>query len=328
MPQRDRPKSSPTSQPSDDFERIAGIGPALERRLHDAGILTYQDLAGHTPEEIAAVLTGVTGISPERIASQDWIGQAHQLAEPSPLPEPSEPSQRYASFHIELLLDPDLGVRRTKVHDHQRDTDDTWPGWDEDRLLTLLRDRVPINAARQPKESANLQPATAPANLQPATAPASRPPPATPPTSLPPSFLRIEEFTPIRDGERGYIRSPDEPTSVRLSLRINPTDMPHAATFDFTADIAARSKLGDNQRLPLGTTHGAIRVNEPVSVELIGPPLPLGLYRLIATVTVYPADHTPQAQPLYRRGASGDLMQIADAPIQTAPAGDLTSSNS
>jgi hypothetical protein len=306
-------------RPGDDFRKIAGIGPALERRLHDAGILTYQDLAGHTPEEIAAALADVAGVSPERIIRQEWIGQARQLAGPPPLPEASEPSQHYASFHVELLLAPDLGVRRTKVHDYQTDTDDTWPGWDEHRLLTPLRDRIPIAGPRQPIESADLQPAT------PSTNP---PPPAPPPTTLPPSFLRIEELTPIRNGRRDYIRRPDEPTSVRLSLCTNPTDIPHAATFDFTAEIAARSKLGDNQRLPLGTTHGAIRVNEPLSVELTGPPLPPGLYRLVATVTIYAAGHTAKAQPLYSRGASGDLIHVADAPTQTAPAGNPSSLNS
>ncbi len=301
MPQRDRPKSNHAGQPGDDFRRIAGIGPALERRLHDAGILTYQDLAGRTPEEIAAALADLTGVSPERIASQDWIGQARKLV--GPPPEAAEPSQRYASFHVELLLDPDLGVRRTKVHHHQTDTDDTWPGWDEDRLLTLLRDRIPPTAAQQPTDAADLQP------------------PATPSIDLPPPSLRIKELTPIRDGQRGDIRRPDEPTSVRLTLRAEPTDTPHAATVDFTADIAARSKLGDNQRWPLGTMYGAIRVNDPLSVELTGPPLRPGLYRLVATVAVYPADHADDAQPLYRRDASGDLIQVANAPTQPAPAG-------
>jgi hypothetical protein len=317
MPQRDRPKSNHAGQPGDDFRRIAGIGPALERRLHDAGILTYQDLAARSPEEIAAALADVTGVSPERIASQDWIGQARQLA--GPPPEGAEPSQRYASFHVELLLDPDLGVRRTKVHHYQTDTDDTWPGWDEDRLLTLLRDRIAPTAARQPTDAADLQPPAPPST--------SQPPAATPSTDLPPPSLRIEELTPIRDGQRGDIRRPDEPISVRLTLRVEPTDTPHAATVDFTADIAARSKLGDNQRWPLGTTHGTVRVNDPLSVELTGPPLRPGLYRLVATVAVYPADHAPEAQPLDRRDASGDLIQVANAPTQPAPAGDVTSSN-
>jgi Helix-hairpin-helix domain len=314
MARHDRPESDHAGEPGDEFQKIAGIGSALARRLHDAGILTYNDLAERTPEEIAAILTDMGRVSVERIASQDWIGQARRLA--GAQPEPSDPGQRYASFHIEVLLDAD-SVRRTKVHDHQTDTDDTWAGWDEDRLLTLLRDRLPTAAARQPTDAPDLQP----------PAPTDEPPPATVPTaslpqpaSLPPSALLIEELTPIRDGRRGYLRRPDEATAVRLTLRINSTAGPRAATFDFSADVAARSKLGDNQRRSLGTVDGAIRGNEPVSVELTGEPLPPGLYRLVATVTIYPAGHTREAQPLSSRSATGDLVHVADAPTETAPA--------
>jgi Helix-hairpin-helix domain len=308
MPRHDRPTSNPTGQPGDDLRRITGIGPALERRLNEAGILTYQDLAERTPEDIAAALAEATGVSPQRIASQDWIGQARRLV--GPPPQAAEPSQRYASFHVELLLDPDLGVRRTKIHDYQTDTDDTWPGWDEDRLLALLRDRVPVAAAREPTVAADLQPPTLPS--------ASQPPAAAPSLSLPPPALRIEELT-IREGRRGGIRRSDEPTSVQLTLRAVPGDTPPAAV-DFTADVAARGKLGHDQPWPVGTTHGTIRGDDPLSVELTGPPLPPGLYRLVAAVAVYSADHPPEAQPLYSRDVSGDLIQVTDAPTQATPA--------
>jgi len=299
MPQRDRPRSRQAGKPGDDFEKIAGIGPALAQRLHKARILTYEDLAGRTPDEIAAILSDVAGVSPQRIANQDWTGQARQLA--GTLREESEPSQHYASFHIELLLDADNRVRRTKVHHHQADTVDTWPGWDEDRLLGLVRDRVPLNVAPQPTDAADFQP----------------------PVPSAPFFLRIEELAPIRDGQAGYVRDPHEATSVRLTLRVKPTDEPHPATVDFAADIAAR-KLGGYHLWQLGARDGTLRIDDPVSVELTGPPLPPGLYRLVVTVVLYAAGHAPEAQPLYSRGASGDLMQVAEeAPIQTAPAGDL-----
>jgi hypothetical protein len=310
MPRRDHPKSNHAVQPHDDFRRISGIGPTLARGLYEAGILTYKDLAGRTPEEIAAVLTHMARVSSQRIDREDWRGQARQLAES--LLQPSEPSQHYASFHIELLLNPDNSVRRTKVHHHQTDTDDAWAGTDEDRLLTFLRDRVPPAAARQPTQAADLQPIT------PTT---SKPPADTPTASLSPSFLRVEELTPVRGDESSFLRRADEQTSVQLTLRINPTDNLRTATFDFTADIAAHSKLGDNQRWSLDTTHGAIRGNESLSLEVTGPPLPLGLYRLVATVAVYPADHTPEVQPLYRRTVPGDLIQVTEAPIQATPAG-------
>jgi predicted flap endonuclease-1-like 5' DNA nuclease len=77
MPRRDDPKSNRTAKSGDDFQNIAGIGPVLAQRLWNAGILTYDDLARRTPAEIATMLADVAGISAERIASQNWVADAH-----------------------------------------------------------------------------------------------------------------------------------------------------------------------------------------------------------------------------------------------------------
>jgi hypothetical protein len=87
--------------------------------------------------------------------------------------------------------------------------------------------------------------------------------------------------------------------------------MPEAANLDFTADVTASSVLGDSQRWPLGTVQGAVRVDEPLSVELTGGPLPRGLYRPEATVLIYPTKHAPDSEPLQGRQASGALIQVA-----------------
>jgi hypothetical protein len=123
----------------------------------------------------------------------------------------------------------------------------------------------------------------------------------------------------MRGGQRSHILSPNEPSSVRLIMRINPTGAPSHDTFDFSASIVAR-KFGGHDRSPLGTTHGVMGASDPVSVEVTGPALPADLYRLVVTVDIYPADHSPEEPPLYRKRASGDLMQVADAPLGSAPA--------
>ena len=64
----------------DDFTRIVGIGRALDRRLHDAGVARYADLAALEPEGIAGKLAESVAMSPRRIRTQDWIGQAVRLA--------------------------------------------------------------------------------------------------------------------------------------------------------------------------------------------------------------------------------------------------------
>jgi hypothetical protein len=343
MPPRGPRTSPPAGRAGDDFQQIQGIGAALDRRLHDAGILTYQDLAALTPEQIAASLSGVAGLSPTRIASQDWTGQAGRLAGPAAPPLPSEPDQRYASFHVEFLLDVDDSVRRTKVHHHQSGTDAAWAGWDEGRLLALLRDHIPHMSSQLPAEAADVPSSAAPTAAEPETAARSgaqlgeavssgdQPDRAVPsgdqpdrvipsrdgpeaadlPVGLPSSALRVDYLGLTREGQRSRSWAPGEPTSVGFTLRVSRTGMPEAANLDFTADVTASSVLGDNRRWPLGTVQGAVQVDEPLSVELTGEPLPRGLYRPEATVLIYPTKHASDSEPLQGRRASGALIQVA-----------------
>ena len=273
MTQRGDPKSSSTGRSGDDFRKIDGVGRRFEQRLWDAGIFTYRDLAQRTPEEIAAVLAPMAGISPERIASQ-----ARELAG-SP-PEASVPRQHYAAFHVEFLLESDNSVRRTKVHQHQTDARDAWSGWDEERLLSFLRDRIPLPAAATPADAPGVEPAHAQTasgsgRLQEPAGPAPAGQVSAPaPDWLPSLSLSIEELAPIRDGQRSSVLSPNEPRSVRLTMRLDPIDTPIHDTFDFSATIVARRFAG-HDRLLLGTTHGALRARDPVSAEVTGRPCPL-----------------------------------------------------
>jgi hypothetical protein len=343
VPPRGPRTSTPAGQAGDDFQQIQGIGAAIDRRLHDAGILTYRDLAALTPEQIAASLAGVAGLPATRIASQDWAGQAGRLAGSAAPPLPSEPDQRYASFHVEFLLDVDDSVRRTKVHHHQSGTDAAWAGWDEGRLLALLRDHIPHMSSQLPAEAADVPSSAAPTAAEPETAARSgaqlgeavssgdQPDRAVPsgdqpdrvipsrdgpeaadlPVGLPSSALRVDYLGLTREGQRSRSWAPGEPTSVGFILRVSRTGMPEAANLDFTADVTASSVLGDNRRWPLGTVQGAVQVDEPLSVELTGEPLPRGLYRPEATVLIYPTKHASDSEPLQGRRASGALIQVA-----------------
>ncbi len=315
MTQSGDPQSSSTGPSGDDFRKIGGIGRTLERRLWDAGILTYSDLGQRTPEEIAAILPSTAGISAERIASQDWTGQARELAEHPP--EASVPRQHYAAFYFEFLLESDNSVRGTRAHHHQTDAREAWAGWDEEKLLAFLRDRIPLSAAATPGAAIPADaPAPEPGNAEPASA-GQLPAPA--PGWLPSWSLTIEELAPIRDGQPSHTLPSGEPRSVRLTMRINPAGTPIDDSFDFSATIAAR-RFGGHDRLPLGITHGTVRAGDPVSVEVTGPALSADLYRLVATVGIYPADHSPDEPPLYQKRASGDLMRVADVPLGSAPA--------
>ena len=55
-------------------EGIDGIGPVIERKLHEAGITTFRQIALWTPDEVEQFgdLLNFKG----RIEREDWIGQA------------------------------------------------------------------------------------------------------------------------------------------------------------------------------------------------------------------------------------------------------------
>lgn len=68
---------------NDDFTKIKGIGARYAEALIAAGITHYAQLAGQTPEALAALLLAhAPNISARQIASKDWIGQAARLARP------------------------------------------------------------------------------------------------------------------------------------------------------------------------------------------------------------------------------------------------------
>jgi hypothetical protein len=144
--------------------------------------------------------------------------------------------------------------------------------------------------------------------------PVSRPSPSAPAPERPLSWsLRVEELAPVRGDQRSYTREPGEPSSARLTMRIDPASTLSHDTFDYSATITART-WGGHDRSSLGTERGTIRASDPISVTAPGTALPVGLYKLVATVEIYPHNHSPKEPALYRQSVSGDLMRVADPP--------------
>ena len=66
----------------DDLKAIFGVGPALERKLLDAGVKSYRQIASWTASEIAEIEDAVmSGRFSGRIQREDWVGQAKALHE-------------------------------------------------------------------------------------------------------------------------------------------------------------------------------------------------------------------------------------------------------
>ncbi len=295
MRERDR-ELDKRPPPADDLQKINGIGPVVAQRLGAADITSYPELAALTADRIAELLAGVRGISAGLIASQDWIGQARRLA--GDLSEDPEGRQRYATFHVELLIDPDGEVRRTKVRHYQSDTEESWPGWDQEQLIAVLRGHA------------------AP-DISPATMPAPGRPPAPHPAPLP---IHLEGPGPAEEGARRSFRLDDQPTSVRMTLRVDRPDAIDADALDVVAEVAARA-VGSRNRHHLGTIKGTIAFDHPSSLELTSPPLPAGLYSLEAAVTLYQPGYQPGDKPLSRHHGRGELLYVARTATATAVPG-------
>jgi len=153
---RSRTRATALPAGADDFQSISGIGPAVESLLHEAGIRTFGDLAARSPDDIAALLADVKGMSAQRI--EDWIAQARERAAAStpaerhddisiPAESQDDETNRAAwnlreGFRVELLLEENRKVHHTLVY-HLRGTDvlsdDKWAGWDEAQLLGFIK---------------------------------------------------------------------------------------------------------------------------------------------------------------------------------------------
>ena len=62
----------------DDLKKLSGVGPALEKKLHEAGITTFAQIAAWTEDDVAAMDEKLSFKG--RIEREGWIEQARKLA--------------------------------------------------------------------------------------------------------------------------------------------------------------------------------------------------------------------------------------------------------
>ncbi len=63
---------------SDDLKKLSGVGPALEKKLHEAGVTTFAQIAAWSDEDVAAMDEKLSFKG--RIEREGWIAQAKELA--------------------------------------------------------------------------------------------------------------------------------------------------------------------------------------------------------------------------------------------------------
>ena len=67
------------SAAGDDLKKLSGVGPALEKKLHEAGVTTFAQIAAWTEDDVAAMDEKLSFKG--RITREGWIEQAKKLAE-------------------------------------------------------------------------------------------------------------------------------------------------------------------------------------------------------------------------------------------------------
>ncbi|MEL7253905.1 MAG: 50S ribosomal protein L21 [Pseudomonadota bacterium] len=74
-----KPAAKKADAAGDDLKQLSGVGPALEKKLHEAGVTTFAQVAAWTEDDVAAMDEKLSFKG--RIEREGWIEQAKKLAE-------------------------------------------------------------------------------------------------------------------------------------------------------------------------------------------------------------------------------------------------------
>lgn len=282
---------------ADDFKRINGIKQGNENRLHQAGILTYAQLAAMQPEAILAALGKAIGYTRKRIEDEDWAGQAKTLADEKQTAEQSMFRQHYATFTLELLLGEENEVRRTRIFHVQKDTEEIWAGWDEARLAQFIARSAQVRLEPEANPSAE---AEAGAVLAPEDEPAPQPP-----ISGAPQMRQVAIVA--GEGRPRRLVAEGEPFTIHLALDLTQTQTPGADLLRYRV-VASGHELKSHRRLALADLQGECSGGDLAEVDLPIQALESGTYRLEIAALVYPTggSESDGLQAL----AEGGLLQV------------------
>ena len=65
-----------TTTVSDDLKQLSGVGPALEKKLHAAGVTSFEQIASWSAKDVAAINEKIS--SKGRVEKEGWIDQAKE----------------------------------------------------------------------------------------------------------------------------------------------------------------------------------------------------------------------------------------------------------
>ncbi len=140
-----------------DLKAVRGIGPKVEARLKRAGIKDLGQLA-HTPvNELAAALAGLHGkFDTDRIVRERWLTQAVALAAvpasaglEGETTATANPVRHNFTVEVRLPL-ADRDIVSSKVVHVQTGDEETWTGWDPQRMVAFIVDRSRVRPGARP----------------------------------------------------------------------------------------------------------------------------------------------------------------------------------
>ena len=145
------------------FRDLKGVGPAIEARLHEAGVFTWEALS-----QVAAALGGIRSATGETLQDlSDRIAeQASAVGASGPRPPNAE---RKEAFIVRIALaDGGEPIRSTMTHVRTQ-TEQSSAGWSGDEVVRFIEEHANILSAATPAA------AEQPAAEEPAAVPARRP---------------------------------------------------------------------------------------------------------------------------------------------------------
>lgn len=339
-------KRSPTNRDAvppriDDLKLINGIGPGVEKRLNGVGIFTFAQLAALSPADIAAALADLIGLSSEHIIKQDWIGQAHKLAEesisseaqkdvkatapvepvapiehvqaasPSAEPQkdgtPSLAGYQPATFTVELLLDENYNVQSTQVVHVQSRREYTWSNWPKEELLDFLSQSAGVNVPSDEQVLANTE---EPVHAPVAVAESNPVTPISTSSHLTGTFrARGMEIVRVESNSPSSLLSHDEPFDARLTLDLSELQVPGNTSLNYKASIYGKGR-GSHSGLVVGEAQGTIIPADTVTITVEGNSLPEGTYRLAAIVMLTMPDTKLTVKPGSTAVIDGGQVQV------------------
>ncbi len=332
---RARPCLATTPDGAGDFTLIQGIGPGIHNRLHAAGICTFAQLGALSTEEILAKVGSVPALTAERIALEDWVGQARAFAERVDLPDPPVQElpanqQHYATYRIELLVDETGSPRRTSITHVQSKRETSWAGWEQARLVDFIFASAGLKAQPDP----DVHPASSGDNSSAVAAGPEAQPEADvhPATGNDASPLAAHDPDPVLvspgegPGEVCATLQLKEPIS-RLAAAAEPPitiagqrpfslrvtlDLSHADGAPDLLDYAivmTVKNMGDGTRCLAGRAAGTVPFAHTITTDIQGMPLPPGIYHL-RVIATFRRPNQPTALPPLGALMEGTILQV------------------